>query len=436
MPVQSKIAGPYLDDDDVSLGFGRQNIWSSPHLPSDTFRDNRSDLSYSLDGVPNFYTHGSRLSGSVSGSVSGSIGNGGGIGSRSVSNPRSASSHSHITIPSASPVPEYGLGAEVMSLRGENESLKQENVLLKQQVQRLRGQVEALSYVNCPSRHTRANYSPSIRDSYGRLVEGLSDRVDETRKGVQSLIQTLSTKFVGPIPGIKQKRDIPLNPTREDFPSVHYWHQEPWSAQRKSVVKNSEQDFRTYSAFMEDEFGNAIPETTRRSIRSDFSSYFTELFKKGEIPKGFWETNLSEKESHRIAMESRYPWLRLCDGNWKFRQVWTHSLSRWRATKLPKLSKETADDDREIIEVSSEEDDRRRPRVVLEPPTSDSSGGVKRKHDGKPGVDAPKKQKTTESARSFHPARPKSKGKQPAVKFAIVSIASYAHSMRILIGIT
>ena len=194
------------------------------------------------------------------------------------------------------------------------------------------------------------------------------------------MIQTVSTKFTGPIPGINRKPNIALNPVKADYPRVRYWYQEPWNALRKGAY-TKEQATSTYSAFMENEFRNAVSDAARCGIRSDFSSYFTECYLKTEkIPNGYGGTAFGEKESFRIAMEGKYPWLRLCDGNWKFKQVWTHSLAGWKSAKLPrlpKLSNEGPATDQEVLNVSSEEDNRREPRVILKPPTSSSSGGVK-----------------------------------------------------------
>ena len=183
MPVQSKIVGPYVDDDDTALGLGNQDTWSSPHsdyLPSGTFYERGHDLGLSRDSAPGFYVPGSRASASFS--HSGSTENGSDVDGRSISDPRSLGARSHITIPSDSPpvhTPHHGLEAEVRYLRKINEELLGE-------IEKLKGRADGLSYVICLSHQILANYLGfySIRDAYNRLVDGLSQRVDETRKDV------------------------------------------------------------------------------------------------------------------------------------------------------------------------------------------------------------------------------------------------------------
>ena len=283
-----------------------------------------------------------------------------------------------------------------------------------------------------------ANQS-SIRDSYGRLLLSLGDKVDETRKDVRTLLENVSTKLGGgPMPGVKAS--TPLNPTQGDFPQVRHWQPEAWNLMRKGVGENMDRDSGVFSAFMEDWFGLPIPAAERADLRRDFYGFFTEIYNKGGTPAKYDDTGFTLREGHRISTEGKFPWLRLCDGHWKYRQTWTHALAKWRENKLPKLeaARRAANLDaaREVIELTSSEDDRPRPRAkkasaVIDTLTSDSSSGAKRGRDNEPATESSKKHKAAGPATSFHPAKPKAKGKQ-TMRFAQVSVPQPPHLITIL----
>ena len=95
------------------------------------------------------------------------------------------------------------------------------------------------------------------------------------------------------------------------------------------------------SSWMEDEFGRDILDAIRSNLRDDANSYWTDMYTKGEIPKPWGSTGFERKENFRIIMEGKYPWLRLCNGHWKARQVWINCLTQWKKTNLPKVSDTT-----------------------------------------------------------------------------------------------
>lgn len=142
MPLPSKIIRSAFGDDDLLLGPGHQDTRTSPLsgpvLPdTDAFPGYHPNTSFYPDDVPDFYDRDSRASAPLAGSI------GNGHSARSVSNPRSTSSQSHISISSSTPR-ILGADAEVILLR-------QENATLKQQIQRLRGQVDGVTCVICQS---------------------------------------------------------------------------------------------------------------------------------------------------------------------------------------------------------------------------------------------------------------------------------------------
>lgn len=150
------------------------------------------------------------------------------------------------------------------------------------------------------------------------------------------MVEHISTKFIGPITG-GNRTDLPLHSAKADFEGVNFWDPEPWHAVRKPSSPLSF-DAPVFSIWMEDEFGRPIPEAVRSNLREDANSYWTDMYKEGEIPVNWVDLGYARKEDFRNTMEDKYQWLRLCDGNWKTRQLWINTLKQWKKKILPKVS--------------------------------------------------------------------------------------------------
>ena len=248
------------------------------------------------------------------------------------------------------------------------------------------------------------------------------------------MVEHISQKFIGPIPGRSKAADIPLNPQQENFPKVKYWQPELWNALRRGA-NSQDLDSTVFSAFMEDQFGRPIQEATRSNLCQDFGGFFTQLFNMDKMPNSFVRTDLTTRERHRIATEGRFPWLRLCDGHWKYQQTWTHALSGWKKHQLPKLL-EMPYPDADVIEVMTSLDDcapkRGKAREVIKVATESesSSAGSKRGRVDESTIESFKKPKAAVQTKPFHPAKPKARGKQP-MRFAQVD-PLYKHFFHLL----
>ena len=223
-----------------------------------------------------------------------------------------------------------------------------------------------------------------------------------------------STKFVGElIPGV-QTAGIDLNPSRDDHRFVKYWKHEMWLAIRRKA-KTDDAEEPVFSIFMEDEFGNPIPEGVRRALRNDVYGFWID---KGTCIEGYQETGLTTKESFRTIMEGKYPWLRLCEGHWKVVQVWTNCLTTYsRRSK----SKDTDSKTQHKMAPTSTASTNRNGIPIIKMETDSSvSAGSKRGHEDDSDEQLPKKHKAKEVAPSFHPARPqRTKPKAKVVKVSI-----------------
>lgn len=214
---------------------------------------------------------------------------------------------------------------ELLELRAENENLKRK-------LGRAEGRLESLAcvpiYFILPTHHLQV-----VRDAYKYLLEGINNKVDETREDVRKMVDHISTNFAGEIPGIKTS-GIPLNPKRDNFPLPKFWNQDAWKSIRGgSKIKNF--DSPILSLFLENEFGKPLSDEVKEEVRGDIFGYWNDAYDAGEVLKNYKDLGLRRKEDFRKTMEGKFPWLRLCEGHWKAKQLWINYFSSWKKTRLP-----------------------------------------------------------------------------------------------------
>lgn len=135
---------------------------------------------------------------------------------------------------------------------------------------------------------------------------------------------------------------IPLNPRKKDYRHLKFWNKAPWQLIRNgSEIKDIESPILTL--FFEDETGALVSDEIKKQVRLDLAGYWFSMLEEGETPRGHDSHGLKRQEDYRETMEDKYPWLRLCDGHWKVKQIWTNYYRKQRidALALGKRSKHT-----------------------------------------------------------------------------------------------
>lgn len=437
MPIPSKIVPPYAvssrENESHSVYAGSQHSRTFSPPPDrkrlSAFPEHEHDISH-LSGSLSAYNHASRPYASTSAhhrtsyyadSPSAPSRHHSGV-SPTLENRRS---HSHISISSDS---HHTEATELLELRTENDQLKQK-------IRYLQGRVESITCIlillDCI--HGVDGIFP-CRDAYTTLVGGLSETIDDTKDKVQKMVHHISTNFTGQIPGVEAP-GIPLNPKQVDHKLLRYWNNEPWQAIRnRSKIKDS--DSPILSLFFEDEFGQLVSNDTKNEIRGDLYSYWADMLSEGEMPGPYKHMGFKRKEDYRKTMEGKFPWLRLCEGHWKVKQIWTNHLNTWKR-KHGNSNKSTASNDPKQktpgsnkpkhttpIELPSSEGDALsnsddpEHNTPIEIPSSDDRipTGSKRAREDEGDSDAGslKKHKGKEKAIAtpgFHPTRPQPKKK-------------------------
>jgi hypothetical protein len=217
------------------------------------------------------------------------------------------------------------------------------------------------------------------------------------------MIQHVSTKFIGQIPGADPS-DIPLNPKQCDFKGTKYWPRAPWKAIRNRTAKIPV-DSPVLKLFMEDEFGNPIPDDTRDELLKDTRGFWSDQVEasKTNLLKCYGDLGFQMRNDFRVALEGRYPWLRLCDGHWKVFQLWINYFPSWEKTHLRQES----------------------PIVISDDDSVCSPAGSKRSHEGDEGeATPPKKHKGKGEIFDFHPPKAKSRKGKVTATLARVSNSS------------
>jgi hypothetical protein len=160
---------------------------------------------------------------------------------------------------------------------------------------------------------------------YNGLVEDLDSKVDRTEKNVKEMADRLSTRFIGKAPG---DQDIPLKPLRVDYPRVPYWVQDDWLRLRGG--HGSDTTSPTYS----DAFRDPIPEGVRTDLHTQVVTYWNQIFRQGVTPLPYDDNDADILDAFQTRMEKKFPWLRLCEGHWKVKQVWKNCYGGWKKKRL------------------------------------------------------------------------------------------------------
>ncbi|KAF9642394.1 hypothetical protein BDM02DRAFT_3133121 [Thelephora ganbajun] len=170
-------------------------------------------------------------------------------------------------------------------------------------------------------------------NGYEELFNGLHDVIDETRDDVRKIAHHIAANSTRQIPGIESS-GIPLVPKKSDYPHLKYWNQAPWQEIRNGTrVKDI--DSPVLSLFFEDESGNLVSDEVKEEVRGDLYAYWLDMVTDKEIPVHYNGLSLRRQEDYRKTMEGKYPWLRLCEGHWKVKQIW---VSHWKKDRFPSLA--------------------------------------------------------------------------------------------------
>ena len=82
---------------------------------------------------------------------------------------------------------------------------------------------------------------------------------------------------------------------------------------------------------MEDKFSHPIPRGIKTAVCKDVYSYWNGLhFAGSDDLHNFGKLSLECKDHFCCTMESKYPWLHLCEGHWKVNQLWVNYFHTWK----------------------------------------------------------------------------------------------------------
>lgn len=133
----------------------------------------------------------------------------------------------------------------------------------------------------------------------------------------------------------------PPQPTileQEDY-QTRFWKVSSWREIRSSgKAKDSDSNPPILSMFMEDEFGDPISDGVKEEVYDTLQSYWIDVHDSGEPVRGWSETGLRRKDHFQVSMERKFPWLKLCEGHWKVKQLWINYFGKWKRSPSNKPS--------------------------------------------------------------------------------------------------
>ena len=260
----------------------------------------------------------------------------------------------------------------------------------------------------------------------------------KTKDEVKSMADHIKTNFTS-----RNPPNLSPGLKREDY-SLNWWDKSSWlEVKNKTKAKDLTVDSPIISLYMEDEHGVPIPKETKDTLRGDLYAYWNDVARSGETLYNHSDLGYARIQDFRRTFEGRYPWLRLCYGNWKTDYLWVNYFSSWKkshATPSPSPAKQmdsgnTAPDTTDTAPTAPNPTNTTAPdpsNIIAAPNASNSPiphVTKRRLEDNKtPTGSAPKKQKGKEvdimAPTVFHHSRPqprKTYQAKPSAKVRILS---------------
>ena len=192
------------------------------------------------------------------------------------------------------------------------------------------------------------------------------------------------------------------NPNEEDYKLLKHWRSGPWLALRSGRSKHTTP---TLSLYMEDNYGQLVPSEVQDEVLADARGFWVDQLREGRGTElvSSQKLGFQIREEFRKALETKHPWLRLCAGHWKVRQVWINHFSSWRNTSMPP--------DEEPIIISSEGEEDAPPIEISDSDGSVAAAKKRVANTDNEGTGETKRQKVKQitSGSDFHPQKPRPK---------------------------
>ncbi len=153
---------------------------------------------------------------------------------------------------------------------------------------------------------------------------------------------------------------------------------------------------------IEDENGNPVSTSTAAIIRERMRQHWQTLHNKGRLPPNFSAADSEVLAWFRNQMYREFPFLMLCEYNWKLDRLWKETFPGWRPSNIraaqAEPTVEPADATSDVEEVPTSETT---PTIVINDSVLNSNqtstNGIKRKQPpvsaGKPQADRLKRSK-------------------------------------------
>jgi len=162
-----------------------------------------------------------------------------------------------------------------------------------------------------------------------RHLEKVGKKLDDTKSEINKMVKRVNPGYAAP----GSVSDIPLNPRVEDWEDkIPFWRKQRWMELRYGSRGPVTLDSCIASAFLEDEFGQAVSDEVRDAIYKDVRGFFADAYSdpgtRGKLGP-YDKTGFRISEAFRFEIEGKYPFLRLCEGHWKVAQLWKNTWTSW-----------------------------------------------------------------------------------------------------------
>jgi hypothetical protein len=155
--------------------------------------------------------------------------------------------------------------------------------------------------------------------------------------------------------------------------------------------------------FQVDVHGRPVSDDIKREVRENLTSYMIDMINEGEMPLAWTDLGLKRRNDWLSTIERKHPWLRLCAGHWKGRQIWINNWKEGRAeaikTSIVSRHAKGSEDRSSPIDIDNSIDPPSAPKgpenktpIGMQHNGSNSSTRSKRKHQDDLAISPAKKQ--------------------------------------------
>jgi len=153
-------------------------------------------------------------------------------------------------------------------------------------------------------------------------------------------------------------KDPQITLKKSDYPNVKHWERRKNDAVQFAVIRvydtdsgDSDSDSEDIEgiqkhesgvlAFLEDENSKVIDHHERKRLYSELRGFWNDSIDANHPPDNWSSAGATLRDKFRDILEEKFPFLRLCAGQWKVKALWKKNYHSWKCSLLARQTRKT-----------------------------------------------------------------------------------------------